>query len=300
VVATIAVPGLMVPKSLVLAPNSDMLYVVGRDSNDVHGIDTSILSQTVVYAVGAQPFGSVVLNDVLYVANFADGTISRIDLHTGLSVLPDIMVGHEPTWLDADPLTGRLWVPLHRGGAVDVIVYSSVWSKIATGPGPFAVVVDAARRVAYVGNRDDKSVTTIDADSGGRIRTFGADGSPFAMAINESTGHLYVLHGPPGGDCPVNHLAIFDTDGILLRDVAVGNSCDGGWVAVNQANGRVYVAATEDNELWILDGNANLRHVLTVADGIGHAPFGLAIDAATSRIYVGNKLDNTISVVHDP
>ena len=147
---------------------------------------------------------------------------------------------------------------------------------------------------------NSKDIIVLDADSGDRIRTLDPGGSPFAMAINEATGVLYVLHGPRSGDCPANRLAIYAHTGIKLRDVAVGDSCDGGWLDVNPNNGRVYVAATAANAVWAFEWDGALHSVFGAAQGVGRQPLGLVVDPSSAQIYVGNRADDTITVLYDP
>ena len=82
------------------------------------------------------------------------GSLSRIETAGQSRLQPDVLLGDEPSWVSADPVTGRIWVTLHRGSGVAVVMHNSIWRKIYTGPGTFAVAVDAARRLVYVGNRE--------------------------------------------------------------------------------------------------------------------------------------------------
>lgn len=300
VMATITPPGLRAPNALVVDRNNGLLWAAGRNSNDIYAISLNTLQTVQRIPVGQSPFGMDVVSGILYVANFDAGTLTRIFTPLRQRLLPDVMVGEEPSWVAADARTGRVWVPLHRGNGVAIVLYGSVWRKVYTGPGAFAAAVDSTRRLAYVGNRDSKDVTVLDADEAYRIRSLSPGGSPFGMAVNEATGRLYVLHGPAAGGCPANRLAVYNASGFLERDVAVGDTCDGGWIDVNPANGRVYVAAMAANEVWILEADGAVRSVLGAAQGIGRGPLGLAVDSVTSLIYVGNTGDNSISVIHDP
>ena len=296
----VAPNGLSGPNALVVDRASDTLWVLSRDSGEVYALSLSTLALEQQITVGAQPFGADVLNGILYVANFQSGTLARIDTATRGRVMPDALVGDEPSWVAADPLSGRIWVALHGGSGVSAVVHTSVWRKIYTGPGTFAVAVDVARRQVYAGNRDSKDITVLNADSGARLRTLSPGGSPFGMAVNEATGVLYVLHGPPGGDCPANRLAVYDHTGAKLHDVPVGDTCNGGWIDVNPANGRVYIAATARDEVWVLEADGSVRAILDASHGVGRQPLGLAVDPVTAQVYVGNFADNTITVLYDP
>lgn len=298
--ATVIAPaGLRGPNALVLDPDHGLLWTVSRDSGQVYAISLAAQKTVGSIAVGETPFGADILNGVLHVANFATGSLSRIDTATQAR-LPDVLLGDEPSWVAADPAAGRVWVTLHRGSGVAAVANDHVWRKIYTGPGAFALAVDVAHRLVYVGNRDSKDVVVLNADSGDRIRTLDPGGSPFAMAANQTSGMLYVVHGDAAGGCPANRLAIYAANGMKLRDVAVGDTCDGGWVAADPLTGRVYVAATATGSVWAFEWDGALRATFHAAQGVGSQPLGLAIDPASAHIYVGNRADDTITVLHDP
>jgi YVTN family beta-propeller protein len=300
VVTRVITPGLNVPKALVIEHERDALYVVSRDANEVYIISlTTYLTEQRV-PVGQSPFGAALLNGILYVANYDGGTVSRINTTTRARILPDISVGPGPTWIAADHVSGRVYVVQHGIGGVAVIWGDSVWQTIGIGRGAFAVAVDSVGRRAYVGRRDENTVAVINIDTDTVIGSLHLDGSPFGLTVNETNGKLYVLHGRVPQDCPARWMAVFSRTGALLADVPVGDTCDGGWLDVNASNGRVYVAATASDEVWVVGPDERVRSVLTTADGIGHAPYGLVVDAARALIYVGNRDDGTISIISDP
>jgi YVTN family beta-propeller protein len=288
------------PKALVVDRSTNTLFAVARDTNDVYVISLNTYATERRVPVGVAPFGAAFLNGIVYVANFDSGTVSRIDVATRTRILPDIAVGPQPTWIAVDHVSGRVFVVTHGDNGVVVLRGDSIWRIIPVGTGAFAIAVDPVGRRAYVSNRDQNTVSVINIDRDYTVSPLRLAGSPFGLTVNESNGKLYVLHGRLPLDCPAQWMAIFDRAGRLLSDIRVGNSCDGGWLAVNPANGRVYIAATADNEVWVVGPDDRVRSVLSVADGIGHAPFGLAIDPATARIFVANKDDGTISVISDP
>jgi DNA-binding beta-propeller fold protein YncE len=301
VTATVVIPtGLRQPNALVVDRASNTLWVVSRNTGDVYPLALDTLQAMAPVFVGVQPFGADVLNGLLYVANFQSGLLARINTATHARVYPDIALGDEPSWVASDPRGGRVWVAQHQGSGVASVLNESVWNKFYTGTGPFAVAVDGARRQVYVGNRDSQNVAVLNAETGELIQLLEPGGSPFGMAVNDASGVLYVLHGAAGGGCPVTRLAMYAASGYKLRDVVVGDSCDGGWIDVNPNNGRVYVAATVRNEVWVLEANGDMRAILGASAGIGRQPLGLAVDPSTARVFVGNYADNSITVVYDP
>lgn len=292
--------GIKSPKGLAIDQARQTLYAVARDTDDVYVISLLNYATEKRVPVGDAPFGAAVLNGVAYVANYNSGTVSRIDLNTNTRLLPDIEVGPGPTWIAADHVSGRVFVVTHGDNGVVVLRGDSIWRRFGAGRGAFAVAVDSVNRRAYVSNRDENTVTVINIDRDYTIGDLHVGGSPFGLAVNENNGKLYVLRGRLPLDCPARWLTVFDRSGTWQKDLVVGDSCDGGWLAVNPANGRLYVAATASNEVWVLEPDERVRIVLTAADGIGRAPFGMAIDPLQGRIYVSNRNDGTISVISDP
>ena len=279
---------------------SGLLWATGRNSNDVYALSLDTLQTQRRVTVGGAPFGADLVNGILYVANFYDGTISRILAATRTRLLPDQPVGGEPSWVAADPVTGHVWIPVHQDSAVAIWGHDTLLRKVPTGGGAFSVAIDAVRRSAYVGNRDSMDVTVLNADTGDPMGTLYPGGSPFGMAVNPSNGMLYVLHSGAESGCSVGRMAIFNAAGVRVRDVAVGNSCPGGWVGVNLSNGRVYVAASAVDQVWVFEWDGALRSIWTAANGIGRQPLGLTVDPVTSMIYIANHVDNSITAIYDP
>jgi DNA-binding beta-propeller fold protein YncE len=85
----------------------------------------------------------------------------------------------------------------------------------------------------------------------------------------------------------------------LFREVLVGDSCPGGWIVVNPANGRVYVAATAVDQVWVFEPDGRLRAILDQDRGFDE-PLGLAIAPQAELLYVGNHAGNTIAVMPAP
>jgi YVTN family beta-propeller protein len=288
------------PKALVLDRSNGVLYAVARDTNDVHIISLISYDTLQRVPVGSSPYGAALLNGILWVANYDSGTVSRIDVATRTRLLPDIAVGPQPTWIAADHVSGRVYVVRHGDNGVTVLRGDSVWRVIGAGGGAFAVAVDSVGRRAYVSNRDVNNVTVINIDSDTVIKTLPLDGSPFGLTVDETSGTLYVVHGRLPADCPARWITTFNRSGAEVGHITAGDTCDGGWLDVNSSNGRLYLAATASDEVWVVGADGRVRSVLTPADGIGDAPFGLVVDEAAALIYVGNKGDGTISVISDP
>lgn len=292
--------GLKVPNALVIDKAHGVLYVVARDTSEVIVLSLATLDIVTRIPVGNRPYGAALLDGILYVANFDDATVSRIDTATNTRLLPDIHVGPMPTWIDVDALTGKVFVVTKGNNGVAVIRWGSLHTIFGAGAGAFAIAVDEAGRRGYVTHRDDNMVTVFNVDTHAVLGILKPGGSAFGVAVNEVTGDVYVMHGLFPADCPARYMTTYTRAGAWLREATLGDSCDGGWLDVNDLNGRVYLAATALNEVWITYSDSVVRAVLGLADGVGGQPFGLAVDSAAHRVYFGNKGDNTVRVIHDP
>lgn len=159
------------------------------------------------------------------------------------------------------------------------------------------------------------------------IGPIGVGAQPFGLALDASTGRLYVSNESG------NSVSVVDTvSGSVVATIPVGAAPQS--VAVNSATHRVYVSNSGDASLTVLDGTSesviatlpvggrgvavdeatNLAYAvsagaLSVVDGASNAvvavvsvpPGGswsaVAIDSRTRRIYVSNVNDHTLSVL---
>lgn len=82
------------------------------------------------------------------------------------------------------------------------------------------------------------------------------------------------------------------TTGALLREVYVGSQL--GDLAVDPANGRVFVSVTSTDSVAILSGATGS----VIAEvGVGTAPIGMAFNPGTGNVYVANSGSGNLSVI---
>jgi len=65
-------------------------------------------------------------------------------------------------------------------------------------------------------------------------------------------------------------------------------------LAVNQVTARLYVVSRETDQVYVLSSVDH--HLLGIAP-TGRAPFGIALNGLTNKVYVGNFKDNSVTVV---
>jgi DNA-binding beta-propeller fold protein YncE len=127
------------------------------------------------------------------------------------------------------------------------------------------------------------------------LRTFGAGAFPYAVAVS-ATGRAFVVNrtsdwtglSADGGSVSVVDLR----DGTVVRRVRVGD--DPRAIAVDEQDGRVFVANDDDASVSVLDAR---RGVPLRTTRVGPGPRALTMDAPSHRVFVVSAGDSTVSVL---
>jgi YVTN family beta-propeller protein len=241
----------------------------------------------VAITVGKDPV-ALAVNEVtnrIYVANNGGGSVSVID---GLSdtVSATVEVGQLPYVLAVNAVTNKVFVSRTFSDVMTVIDGATNAISTSKAGSADSVVVDSKKDRAYLTGWEGMSLTAVDStgSSVGKIRMGGMH--LWGVAVDESVGRIYATRA--GGA----KLAIVDESTGVVSDVATGAiPCA---VAVNAANGMVYVANHGDDSVTVIDG-AKLAVVATVKVGV--QPQGIAVDAKKNRIYVANVHGKSVSVI---
>jgi YVTN family beta-propeller protein len=142
------------PGSLVVSPDSSLLYVGENDNNTVQVINTSTNDITATIAVGNLPFGVAITPDgkTLYVANAKDGTVSVISTANN-AVTTTLTVQQYPEVIAISPDGTYAYVTNHNSGNISIVdtTTNQVLSQIITVDGyPNEVVFSDSGDTAYV------------------------------------------------------------------------------------------------------------------------------------------------------
>jgi YVTN family beta-propeller protein len=287
------------PQAVAVDQATDTIYVANLGDDTVSVIDGATCNAEVTsgcgqspptVSVGDGPDGIAVnqTTDTIYVANFGDNTVSVID-----------------------------------GAACNATVTSGCAQSpplIAVSSEPVAIAVNQATDTAYVANAGDNTVSVIDGAACNATVTSGCaqsppvvavEDSPDAVAVNQATDTVYVTGGFFDEFTPSAVMSVIDG---ATCNAAVTSGCGqmtstmvtGGFsfgVAVDQATDAVFADSIIDSDLEAFNGatcNAADRSgcgQTPVSVPVGGWPANLAVNPATSTIYVPDNVDGQVSIV---
>ena len=172
--------------------------------------------------------------------------------------------------------------------------------RTPVGPNPVAVALAPGAGRVFVLSRGavdatdnplgPGTVSALDAATGAVVSIVDVGIDPFAVAVDERAGRVFVVNRHPNGT-----VSVLDArDGHLLRNVRVGS-----WpqaIADDEATGKVLVAnrgpTPRPGSITVLD--AYQGKVLGEIE-VGVYPAAIAIDSRLGLAFVANFLSNTVS-----
>jgi YVTN family beta-propeller protein len=140
----------------------------------------------------------------------------------------------------------------------------------------------------------------LDAGTGRVVRTIGVGSDPAAMAVDTTTGRVFVANVGSGTVSVLD-----DQTGALLHTTAVGKAAPIAWLTallgkaplalgVDTTTGRVFVANPASNTVSVLndDSGALLR-----TTAVGTAPSDVEVDDADGHVFIANTGSNAVSIL---
>jgi YVTN family beta-propeller protein len=296
------------PLGVGIDTSTNRVYVANYGANSVTVIDGN--TNTVVgtpIAVGTGPDGIGVNPNthLVYVANNANGNGNSVSVINGTSnsvVGSPIIVQTGPAGVSVNPITNRVYVANSPSSSVSVINGTS--NKVLftiTDPSlffPVGVSVNPATNRVYVANQLSSSVAVINGTSNTVLTAIIVGNNPLGVAVNPTTNRVYVANGNPSSVSVIN-----GTSNTVLTTITVGAFSG---IGVNPSTNRIYVASAATNGLVpspvsVIDGGTNtVITTVTVGSGGTPAPWlivGVGVNPTTSRVYVANVGDNSVSVI---
>jgi DNA-binding beta-propeller fold protein YncE len=281
------IPGIDPSTNTIYVPNSNDGTVSVITGATCDARDTSGCSQTPPTVAAGSGAGAVAVDPsthTVYVANFNDGTVSVINGATcnainasGCGQTPvTVAVGPLPNGVLVDQASQTVYVPVFGPGlgALEMIDASEcnatnrsgcnqAPSSTPIGSGPIWIDEDASTHTVYVANQEDSSVSVIDAST-----------------------------------CNAT-----DASGCRPIAPALASGFDMGGVGVDPTTHTVYGSSQDNNTISVLDGaRCNATDTLgctrfAPVTTVGVDPRGIAANPSTNTIYVGSRLNGTVSVI---
>jgi YVTN family beta-propeller protein len=145
---------------------------------------------------------------------------------------------------------------------------------------PNAVAVNPTNNLVYITSRNNNQLIVLDGYTQWPVTAIPVAAEPFGVAVNPDTNRIYVAGFGDG------RLSVIDgAANQVVRELALGPRLS--YVAVNTTTNRVYATSHGLPGIFVLDGSTDT--VLRVITGGVAAPFGLAVNEALNRVYVGDR-----------
>lgn len=233
------------PNGVALLPGGHRAVVTNRQTADASVVDLASGSVTGQIAAQLQPNGVIVQGSQGYIANFGNNSVTVFDPAT-LAVIRTLTdVGQEPALFASDPTTGDVYVSAHGSHQVTRLRDGWTVGHFDGIPSPYGLAFDPVGRRLYVANRGDShTVTVIDVDAGRVASTIEVGREPFVLAVNPSSGHLFVA-------CDDRVQVHRTFDGYLVTVIPVPAGATEG-ITLDAARDKVYVTSGTGNALTVI------------------------------------------------
>jgi YVTN family beta-propeller protein len=157
-------------------------------------------------------------------------------------------------------------------------------TTIPVGDEPRGVAVNPFTGFIYVANVHSGTISVLNHTS--LVTTIPVDTLPYVVAINARTNRIYAAgcNFLTGAGSMV--IVIDGRTNKVVEDIPLNETCSLGTqgIAVNSLANRVYVSDYDDSQEVVIDGATN--QILSRIDLAGGLPLGVAVDAATTQVWV--------------
>jgi YVTN family beta-propeller protein len=294
-----------VPRGISLSPSGDRLFVTNTWDDTLSVIDTRTLAVTATWPVGAEPSGVVEdrAGKRLFVANRISNDVAVLDAATGEEE-KRLLAGRGSSYLTLSPDGGKLYV---------THVYPNP-SHHRTPPESEITVIDTARAVVV-----DRM--PLHGVAGVFHLVFSADGRIGVVAEYHPKNLVPLAHLEHGGYF-TDTLTLFGADvgkpvEVPLDELERYASRPFG-VAIAPDKSRIYITCEGSEMVTVIDvprllhfiharqrpASGSFAYDLAASANyviahipVGHDPRGMTLNRNGSKLFVANRLEDTISVI---
>lgn len=291
-----------VPRGIALSSDAKQIYITNSWSDTVTQIDAATLHATRTLPTGFEPHGITVdpRHGTLYVANRISGDVSLINLETGADA-KRLVAGHGASYTAMSPDQSSVYV-------THIYPNLAAWR---TPPDSEITRIDAQHQTVL-------SRTRLHNMAGVFHIAFSADGR-LGIATGLRPKNLIPLAHVEHGWAFVDTIAVFGPDigdvvQLPLDELEHYFSLPFG-IAIAPDKSKAYLSASGADEVAIVDlqkliaaahspRRATLANDLSASAAyvlaripVGHNPKNIVLSPDGARLYVANRLDDTISVI---
>ncbi|MBC8229885.1 PQQ-binding-like beta-propeller repeat protein [bacterium] len=296
-----------------LNPQTNTAVVPLLDNTTVI-VDLNSGTVTHTVSVGDYPVCSVIdeRTNVAFISNYVGGSVSAIDLNTGMLISTFEGVGEGPTCMAVDATQNLLLVTNHGGDTAlikldditvaDVIAEEASGKIVGTipiGAGPFGVTVNPYTRVAINANYGDGTASVIDLTTLKVTDTIEIGGAPSGPDVNPYT-NIAVFANEVVEDAGLgeNHVvSIVDlTTGEVKTHIPVGEESFPICVNIDAVRNIVVVPLRGRNQVLVIDLETE-EVIHTIPVGMTPMCMHWCINPYTNQAIVANMDENTLSVL---
>ena len=291
-----------IPRGIAFSSDARRLYVTNAWSDTVSVIDTASREVVQTLPTGFEPTGIVVdkAGTTLYVANRLSSDISVIDLATGQEI-KRLLAGRGASYLALSPDGKRIYC-----------------THIYPNPGGFRSEPDSEITVIDTSTRRVVERKPLPNVAGVFHTAISSDGKLIAVAQLRPKNLIPLAH--------VEHGAVFGDSLTLLGEDVSGtiqipiDELDHYYalpwgVVITPDKSKIFLTTTGSESVTAIDVSRLLKSVrtrrqsfandlsasadyVTARISVGHNPRGMALSADGQRLYVANRLDDSISVIN--
>ncbi len=289
------------PRGIALSPDGRRLYVTNSWSDTVSIIDTATLKLAETLSTGSEPNGIVVDRSgrTLYVANRLSDDISVIDLATGKET-KRLVAGRGASYLTISP-DGKWIYGTH--------IYPN-FGAFRTPPSSEITVIDTARQMVVERKQlhNVAGVFHVALSADGRLGV-AAQLRPKNLVPLAHVEHGWVFGDSLtlfGADVPGTvQIPLDELDRYYAMPWGVAIAPDKSKIFVTHAGSqsvtvisvsKLMQAVRSRRQPFVNDLSASAEYVVARVP-IGRNPRGLLLSADGKRLYVANRLDDSVSVI---
>jgi gliding motility-associated-like protein len=252
-----------------ISPDGTKAYIgcsAGSSTVIIINTTTNAIISTIPVSASGESTGITVSpdNTMLYVANYVDGTVSAVNIATGLVVV--IPVGENPYGVAITPDGSKVYVSFTYSNYVSVIntATNTVTGNITVGYAPAEAVVSPDGSKVYVPVSSSSHLAVIDPITNTIKAVIPTGPNPGVMALTPDGARAYVIVSGNG-------VSVINTlTNAIITTVIVGLASNG--ICVSPDGKAVYVTNTESDNVSVINTSTN---TVIATINVGRSPVSL-------------------------